>query len=274
MPLKRDRLLKMHHMKTQRGFSLLELMVGLAVGFVVITAVGVFYSNQSKLHEDHQIKVRMKQDGRAALAIMANEMMIAGFSPDSSVSANITKAGLDDFEFEFIDGTSQRSIRYTHTQDADGEWVIGRGGDVFLASVEALRFLYAFDLDDLGARNGSYGVLEKANGGTVWAYDSNYDGLLDRYYSVNPRTGDLIFRGSLPSTVKLDRIRAAKAWIVLKSDKKKNNDNTATPTLGPVPDLLDSNDPSSSGVFDTDALNSEYEYRLYTATVKLRNMYY
>ncbi|SCX78435.1 PilW family protein [Desulfoluna spongiiphila] len=270
------------------GFTLLEILVALAMGFIFITALFTLIIHQTKSHEDHQMKVMMQQNGRAALAVIGNDLMLAGYSPvprddgGSGRLATFRVAGMTHMDFTFdanADGDIDEKdsaenniyIERTVLEYFDASNQLGRNNNTnrLLQDVEAFRVLYAYDADDLGAGSGSYGVLEKEADAVRWAYDSTPEDTelkLTHYYTLDAAgklAGDDVaetpIEGPDPS---LDRIRAAKIWLLIRSNKRKAQ-NTFENQVDFIPDF---------SVRGLDTAN--YSYRLYTTTVKFRNMYY
>ena len=208
------------------GFTLLELMVGLAVGLVTFTFVGLFFTNQTKTHEDHHMVVNMQQNGRAAIAVMNNELMMAGYAENSNQKTGVKAAGIDVFSFDYARGAASETLSFSHV---DSEDRIGRSRDggnrqSFLRDVETLKFLYAYDKDDLGSLD--YGIFEaNASGDICWAFDSDVaDGVdeLTHFYTLN-RDGSISSGPiKLDKKVSTKRVRAVKTWILMRSHKRKN----------------------------------------------------
>ena len=66
---------------SQKGFSLLELMVAMAIASVLMAGIYTFYHNQLKTHITQQEMVDMQQDARAAMYMMTREIRMAGYDP-------------------------------------------------------------------------------------------------------------------------------------------------------------------------------------------------
>jgi type IV pilus assembly protein PilW len=68
----------------QRGLSLVELMVGIAIGLFVVAAAAMLVSTQ--LHENRRVvlEIQVQQDLRAAADIITRELRRAGHWPDAS----------------------------------------------------------------------------------------------------------------------------------------------------------------------------------------------
>jgi len=255
----------------QSGFTILEVLVALVMGVVFFAAICTLIIDQTQTHEDHQMKVMMQQDGRAVLSILSNELMIAGYSPKPDQKAGMTQAGIDHFAFDYYGGTTPTSVSYSWHVEGDGDMVVRRNGNnnAMVKNVEAFKVLYAYDADDLGAGSDKYGVLEKDAGGDIyWGFDDtpdDADDKLTKYYTLDG-SGKLATNDPTPTDISaqpsVDRIRAAKIWLLMRSNKRKNHDFVET-QVDFIPGL------------NVDNLDTEnYSYRLYTTTVKLRNMYY
>lgn len=77
----------------QIGVSLLELMVGIAVGLLVIASSLVIYLNGSRGSAESIRANRFNQDLRDVMSVMVNDIRRAGFSADTSAgTANIFTA--------------------------------------------------------------------------------------------------------------------------------------------------------------------------------------
>lgn len=248
------------------GFTILEILVASVMGIIFMTAVGFLIVDQTETHEDHQMKVVMQQNGRAAMSVISNEMMIAGYSAQPGQRAGILSASINGVTFDCFhdDGTNER-VGYSYVGGEDRIGVSRDGGNrqTLLRDVEEFKILYAYDKDDLSAEG--YGKLEPETSATHWAYDSDANGTLDRYYTLdaNGKIGSNDSDGtSLTAQPNIERIRAAKIWLLMRSGKRKNK---STQEIQPdfIPDV---------DVLNLDTVN--FSYRLYTTTVKFRNMYY
>lgn len=77
----------------QRGFSLVELMVAITLGFVVVAAVGYLYLGSRQSFRNTENMARMQESARYALDIMARDLRMAGsFGCTSLVEAAPTIA--------------------------------------------------------------------------------------------------------------------------------------------------------------------------------------
>ncbi len=282
------------------GFTVLEILIALALGMVFIVAISALIIDQTQIHEDHQMKVMMQQDARSALAVMSSDIHLAGYAPVDDVgSCSVTKAAMDCFEYEYQYRPSLRDLSHSNDGDSISKMNVGFESAEYshessdnsvrrrtmeypidpdhtyyrrklLDNVEALRLLYAYDRDDLGSGNDKHGVLEQVavsgTNRTAWAFDKDDNGELDHYYVLN--NDGLIASGPTPlvPNISIDRVRAAKIWLLMRSHKRKNKDTVEAGLPGSIP--------GKDEQLLLSTLDSDYAYRLYTTTVKLRNMYY
>jgi type IV pilus assembly protein PilW len=110
---------------SQKGFSLLELMVAMAIASVLMAGIYTFYHNQLKTHITQQEMVDMQQDARAAMYMMTREIRMAGYDPQYNSGATIRTANVAAIAFD---------------SDDDGDGVINANSE---------RFYYALNSDTL-----------------------------------------------------------------------------------------------------------------------------
>ncbi len=75
------------------GFTLVELMVAMAIGLIVMSAVYSTYSTQQKSYVLQEQVAAMQQNIRAAMYYMTREIRMAGCDPTGNAQAGITAAG-------------------------------------------------------------------------------------------------------------------------------------------------------------------------------------
>lgn len=75
----------------QRGLSLIELMISITIGLLILVALSTLFINQSKARVELDKSNRMIDNGRYALELLSDDLMLAGyygeFTPTSSVPA-------------------------------------------------------------------------------------------------------------------------------------------------------------------------------------------
>jgi type IV pilus assembly protein PilW len=137
------------------GFTMVELLVVLAVSSIVFTLMYQVYRSQLKSHTTQQELVEMQQNMRAALYLMEREIRMAGYAPASAMpSTPITTAEWNIVSFSMDltgDGdTADIGEKITYSKaDAVGTPLQrndenGTGADPILeaADIEALEFRY------------------------------------------------------------------------------------------------------------------------------------
>lgn len=87
------------------GFSLIELMIALAIGmFVVLGAIQVFLANQASLRLTDGL-AKVQENGRFALELMSRDIRMAGYPADSFGGTRIRGIGggqLDSVSIEYM----------------------------------------------------------------------------------------------------------------------------------------------------------------------------
>lgn len=71
----------LQHRQRQSGASLIELMVGILVGLIVLSAITVFVTNNLQANKQSVDAAKLNQDLRIALDLMARDLRRANYSP-------------------------------------------------------------------------------------------------------------------------------------------------------------------------------------------------
>lgn len=144
---------------SQKGFSLLELMVAMAIASVLMAGIYTFYHNQLKTHITQQEMVDMQQDARAAMYMMTREIRMAGYDPQYNSGATIRIANDAAIAFdsdENRNGAIDTAERFYYALNNDS---LVRGGwntpsapvpenlNPVALNIDALNFVY---LDNAG----------------------------------------------------------------------------------------------------------------------------
>jgi prepilin peptidase dependent protein B len=110
--------------RSQRGLSMVELMVGVAIGLFVVAGATVAVSNQLSDNRRLMLETQIQQDVRAAADLIARDIRRAGYW--GSAEAGIWNAGavavasnpytpLDDV----VSGTPASAVRFTYSRGAE-----------------------------------------------------------------------------------------------------------------------------------------------------------
>jgi type IV pilus assembly protein PilW len=153
-------------MQNQNGYSLIELLVSIAVGSIVLSLVAGFLFAQQRISVTQNAVVDMQEGIRSAVSLMTREIRMAGFDPEGRrAGAGIEQADVDSFTFttddngngkllsDTTDPTSwepNERIRYKINTSGNLGRATGKGNLQPLAfNVDALNFVY---LDENGNR--------------------------------------------------------------------------------------------------------------------------
>ena len=82
-----------------RGFSLIELMVAIAMACIVLTAVYSLHAALTKSYTTQNAAADAQDSIRAAVDLMAEDIMMAGFDPMGTAGARIIEAKADSIHF-------------------------------------------------------------------------------------------------------------------------------------------------------------------------------
>ena len=221
-----------------RGFSLVELLVAMAIAGVVMAAAFKVYTTQQDSYILQEQVAEMQQNLRTAKYIMTREIRMAGYDPTAAGAAfGFVSAYGDSVNFTMDitveNGASTEpgenitySVSNSNLDRLDSNE--GSGNQVVVENVEAVGFAYAFDADEDG------NIDTSANGNIIWAIDSddtdadkrldvtldgNDDGAID---ASDDTSGDGFIDDNdagtaLASPVDLERIRAVRIWILART---------------------------------------------------------
>ena len=71
----------------QRGFTLIELMVSMLIGLVILSAVIGMFVSMVKADNDYLKSVRLNQELRAAMSLIARDIRRAGVNRNAAVNS-------------------------------------------------------------------------------------------------------------------------------------------------------------------------------------------
>ena len=158
-----------------RGFTLVEMLIAMAVGLVVLGAMYSTFTIQQKTFANQEEIVAMQQSVRAGMDMMAREIGMAGYDPcsvnsDSDLSNNFSGVTVNSTQLQImadldgndplgnncqspykgIDATGQENIIYALASDATAANPnnkkitrnIGAGAQSFVENVESFTFDY------------------------------------------------------------------------------------------------------------------------------------
>ena len=144
--------------KNSAGFTLVELLIALALGLVVLTSVSSAFISQRKTYDAQEQMTEMIQGTRAVMEIITREVKLAGFDPQKGISGHTNVAGIPYSATQLElradldgDGTASASdsnelIIYTHDgtnleldRNAGQAW---SGARLLAENIQAFTFTY------------------------------------------------------------------------------------------------------------------------------------
>jgi len=230
-----------------KGFSLIELMVAMAISSIVMAGIYMFYQSNLRSHITQQALVDMQQDMRAAMYMMTREIRVAGYDPSRSTAATFTIASIAEVQFQLDD-------------NGDGDFDDGGGND----PNEQVRYVLSNDADGDGVADGTpCNLVRQEWADPVQVVALNIDALNIVYLDqdgtdlIDPATG------SVPADEIRD-IRSVQITIVGRSGEQ-------------LPVLFNSGTDNTSYINQQDteilgAQNDEFRRMRLTSEVKVRNM--
>jgi len=253
-------------LRLNKGFSLIEVMVALAVTSILMAGIYTTYTIQQRSYKTQTMIVSVQQNLRGSLIVMEDEIRMAGYDKSipntglfgiTDVTIDGNGNGTITFTGDFGNGTNadngildgNETFQYTIADlpigNPDGIFDLARnagGGRQLLAEgIQAMGFAFAYD-------NDADGQLDTAGGNVLWGIDSSGDNVLETNV-----TG-----GGLPTLVNMNRIRAVRIWLlartrgIVRGYRDTNTYTVGNQTLGPF--------------------NDNYQRILLTSTIKCRNM--
>ncbi|MDO9080829.1 MAG: PilW family protein [Desulfuromonadales bacterium] len=227
---------------TQKGFSLTELLVVVAITGVVSTAIMGFFISQQRSHTGQEQVTFIQQNARAGLGVMSRELRMAGFDPTRSGTMIFQNPGKNTITFH-IDLNEDGNLTFVDPSDGatkndPGEEIVysydaakfelERNGQVMAEGIEAMAFAYAYDSNGDGVLEPGYAIAGSDGLGPL-------DGTVN-WFTVN---ADASTTDTNIPAIAAD-IRAVKIWLLARTEADSQdytNTNTyivGTQTISPT----------------------------------------
>jgi len=116
----------------QQGFTLIEMMVALAISGFLMAVVAMAFTGQSRSYNTGQDIASLQQNLRSALQLMAKEIRMAGYDPTGKAGAGISTATSTNLQFTQDIGNGAGGASDGDTSDAneDIRYAINTNGDL------------------------------------------------------------------------------------------------------------------------------------------------
>lgn len=259
------------------GFTLVEMLVAIAVTGIMGLAIVTNYISQTKAYDIQREMAHMQQNLRAAMFMMSNDIRNSGRDPERTGRygiQNIRRANADaddpngypgltltnlvDNDGDGMADPGALQMVFYQVMDLDGDGrrelrrcvgggcaapIIPNNWPLIMDGIEDIGISYAFDdgNGDLTRFNGN------ANAPEIWAVDTNDDNDLDTNVDSNG-DGNIDINDDLTAAlnppVDTSRVRAVRIWLLARSRQAYNNfTDTSIYVLGRK--QLDMNDPAN-----------------------------
>ena len=109
----------------QKGFTLVDILVGLAMASVLMVAMVSLFTTMGRSYTTQNVAADVQQVARAGVELMIQEMRMAGFDPSGSAAAAIVSnfddsSVFDDDHKDQVPDTDATHIAFTIDADMDG----------------------------------------------------------------------------------------------------------------------------------------------------------
>lgn len=219
---------------SERGYTLVELLVAMAIFALVIASIYSSFASQNRIYHAQEKVVAIQQNVRAAMYVMERDLRMAGYDPERAGGTfGITACGpttitftQDDdangtIETRFMRNGTTVTVERRVRQIAPNGTITVIADGILAENIQAFGLAYAYD------SNGD-GALDTSGGNIIWAIDTNNDNRLDLNLDTNTNgiinqaddtNADNVIEGVvLTSAIAAANIRAVRIWILGRSD--------------------------------------------------------
>ena len=173
--------------RVDSGFTLIELMVSIAIGLVVLASVATTFTSQTRAYSAQEQINQMEQNLRGALDIMTREIKMAGYRPNGGTVTGVV---------------SYSSTSLTIQADVDGNGTLLASGTGSDTANEQIAYVY----DSVNKK-----ITRQVGGGTATTLAENISAFTFTYYQSSGAT-------LATSASNIRRIKIALTGITAKPD--------------------------------------------------------
>lgn len=244
--------------KDQKGFTLIELMVALAMASIIVGVIYSAYSSQSKIYTEQDKTAEMQQNIRAGIAYLQQEIRMAGYNPENEEdkTCNANPAAGPAIAPGFHTATAT-SVGFSMDLNEDGD--CGEPGE------NVTYTIYTSDgVQKLGRNDNNNAMAQQP-------VAENITHINFVYLFTPPAMGSPATKTptSNPSATDRKAIAAVQVTLLARSETPDRNPATTTTFTIPAPDAW-GQPTANPPVWQT--FTDSYRRRLLTTTVNCRNM--
>ena len=161
----------------QKGMSLIELIIAMAIASIGMTMIYTTYFSQIRSHNTQSKVTELVQSLRGAMDIMTAEIRMAGYDPTGDANAGIVKATkselifTQDLWYDISNPDGNNSCDSASDEDCDDD--IRRGDGDTDDSNEVIRYALQEDSDNDGIADNGSCTLGRETGCTISGNDCN-----------------------------------------------------------------------------------------------------
>jgi type IV pilus assembly protein PilW len=129
------------------GYTLLELLVSMALGMLLLAALGETFSSQSKFYNVQEQVNEMQQNARAAMDVMTREIKMGGYDPAGTGLTGVPYNASQLNVVADLDGNGDPSgpgENITYSFDSANLQIVRNSGSsqILAHNIQALSFSY------------------------------------------------------------------------------------------------------------------------------------
>lgn len=139
-------------LRSEQGFSLIEMLVAMAIGSIVMAAIVNMFVNQRKAYAIREQVTEMQENARTGIDYLVHDLTMAGYDPAGTAGAGIVAASANAIQFSMDiskNGVIEADENVTfllYDDGDDGDLDLGRMSDgvteLIAENIQDLTFSY------------------------------------------------------------------------------------------------------------------------------------